>query len=307
MGIYDIYCFLCGLPCHSCELNREIIDDDINYYKKNENKKYKKNNIYNYYKYCERNKIDIYKEINKIKILTQWVNKCTFLTITNEIIHKCIETNGNINFINKITKKEYLHMSYEQAVFEKETQNRGVFVHTACWQYIKNKYNIELKYSDLTHPFINYYKVFNFNYGECEKYYEQIFDYIGVLYDKNEKILINPLDAKHPVIDKIFKLLQIKKNRSGPSVSATLYKEGIYKIGENKLLWVKNNNKWVKYNDKDGKLEIYDIQMSNFNKNKLIKIPFIAEENTKPLFILSNNNNKYKILATSKTIKNILC
>jgi hypothetical protein len=48
----------------------------------------------------------------------------------------------------------------------------GVFIHTDCWKYIKNEYNIELTYSHLL--IINKNldkKVFKFiNYGIIEKF-----------------------------------------------------------------------------------------------------------------------------------------
>ena len=68
MGCSDIYCLLCGNPCHS------IIYNDNNYLNLNK------------------------KEFELCKKVTDWLYKCTILTVNNEIIHNCRDVSCNVDF-----------------------------------------------------------------------------------------------------------------------------------------------------------------------------------------------------------------
>jgi hypothetical protein len=59
MGCYDIFCIICGLPCHNTL-----------------------NNI----------------DLKKYKSITKWMNNATILTASNETIEKCIEVDCNNTF-----------------------------------------------------------------------------------------------------------------------------------------------------------------------------------------------------------------
>jgi hypothetical protein len=74
----------------------------------------------------------------------------------------------------------------------------GVFVHTDCWKFVKNKYNIELNYYNLLIIEKNILspKIFDFiNHGSIEKYWQQDFDLFGIVADSNEELCNNPLKS----------------------------------------------------------------------------------------------------------------
>lgn len=166
----------------------------------------------------------------------------------------------------------------------------GVFIHTDCWKFVKNEYNIELNYSNL--PIIEKdilsHKIFNFiNYGAIEKYWNQYFNFISVIVDKNEELCMSPLKSNLVAknIKKIISQLKIKNNpeRRGPTVSATFYNNGLYKVGVNGNIWIIKNNKWFEIKD--------TITITNYNK-KIKKIAYIGDVNDKPLFVVKHNFNK---------------
>lgn len=78
MGCWDVFCMLCGNTCHNM-LNCDDGNEE----------------------YC-----NIKKKINsKLK----WLNKCTFLTLNDKIVHGCIETSCNVSF--QKGNKEYEHIT----------------------------------------------------------------------------------------------------------------------------------------------------------------------------------------------------
>lgn len=132
----------------------------------------------------------------------------------------------------------------------------GVFIHTDCWKFVKNEYDIKLSYSylpiiekDILSP-----KIFKFiNYGKIEKYWQQDFDFVGVIADSNEELCNSPFKSKlvDKNIKKIISQLKIKNDpeRKGPLASATFYKNGAYKVGVNRNIWYIKNNKWNEIKD----------------------------------------------------------
>ena len=72
--------------------------------------------------------------------------------------------------------------------------------------------------------------------------------------------------------------MKIKKNRIGPTLSASFYKSGIIKFGNNNRFWIVNHGKWV---EMKGEIKIKKEEL----ENKHYKIPQIGESNTKPIFI----------------------
>jgi len=132
----------------------------------------------------------------------------------------------------------------------------GVFIHIDCWKFVKNEYNIELKYSNLPIIEKKIYstKIFNFiNYGSIEKYWHQFFDFIGIIADSNEELCNSPLKSNLVAknIKKIISKLKIRNDpeRKGPAVSATFYNNGLYKVGLNGNIWTIKNNKWLEIKD----------------------------------------------------------
>lgn len=109
MGCWDIFCFLCGNTCHSVSNNiKKKFLEDVKYYEsKNKKGKWFKSYFKQIYeKYNTEPKLFI-NELNNIKKNTKWLNKCTFLTANNKIVHGCSEVDCNIFFQDK--KKKFLY------------------------------------------------------------------------------------------------------------------------------------------------------------------------------------------------------
>ena len=183
MGCWDIFCFLCGNTCHPTFNDKETFLENVKDYEKKNNKWFK--SIYEVYNKNPKiflNKLDnIYKN-------TKWTRKCTFLTVDNKIVHNCSEVSCNINFQDK-NHNNYVHSTSYSDIYKDSML--GVFVHTDCWKFIKNEYKIKLSYSHLPITEIDVLspKIFKFiNYGLIEKYWNQFFDYIGVITDSNEEL-----------------------------------------------------------------------------------------------------------------------
>jgi hypothetical protein len=252
MGCQDLYCIICGCPCNAT-LNNEIL-----------------NNI----------------QISTIKKINKWFNKCTFLTKDNKIIHNCKEVSCNINFVSSNKERYTASVNDIDLVDDYPyVKNIGLFIHTDCWNYLKIKFKMELKYSDLV-IFQENYKKFvmdnslkYINYYNIQKYWDQHFEYDLMWQDNNIWMCESPLKSTKNAsrINKIIKQLKIKKDRKGPTVSASFYKEGNIKYGNNKNFWIIKKGKWV---EMKGEI-IYE--KKEFNHK--LKIPQIGEYNTKPIFI----------------------
>ena len=93
------------------------------------------------------------KEFDNIKIkkmlnnYLDQINRCTILTPNNEIHHNCINSDCSSSFINKDNKNEYdIGVYYNLfSYFSDNYKNKGIFLHTDCWKYIK-KNIINLQY-----------------------------------------------------------------------------------------------------------------------------------------------------------------
>jgi hypothetical protein len=174
--------------------------------------------------------------------IKSWLYKCTILFSSNKIIHNAGESACNINFYHK--NEEFNNLINNPKSF--------IVMHTDCWKYIKKEKKIELRYSDF--PIVKklytdyHFFTFNISYKPRSNYWNQDFDIIEYLKDGNiiDSPLKNNLQGKF--INSIFKKLDIKLDRQGPRVSATLYEEGDLLIGKDKNLWEIKKNKWVKTN-----------------------------------------------------------
>jgi len=151
-----------------------------------------------------------------------------------------------------------------------------ILLHYNCWLYIKKKYKIELKYSDLpltnTLYFDNIYKNYNFftfsiSYKPISNYWSQDFNYTDFI--NNGGNMISPIKKNgcNKFIDKIFKKLKIKLDRVGPRVSATFYDNNDILIGCDNNLWKKYNSKWNIINNTFIDNYIHDFTINNKNKN----------------------------------------
>jgi len=285
MGCWDIYCFLCGNPCHSMDRidDKEIIDN------------YENKNVYRKYQKDPKLFMLRTRDLNK---KTLWLDKCTFLAANDKIIHGCNETTCNTTFIDKNNNK------YKHQIEYNNNMMHGVFVHTDCWKYINNEYNIELSYSYLPitkkiKNFVLLDKMFDFiNYGKIEKYWNQFFDFIQILIDGNEELCYSPLKSELVAsnIKKVVNKLKIKiDGRIGPVSSASFYEDGMYKIGNDKNIWIKKK-KWIKK-------QTVKCVIKNMNDKIKKNIVYAGETTRRPFFIINIKNDVYEIL----TIENSKC
>jgi hypothetical protein len=223
-----------------------------------------------------------------------WLFSCYFLTNDNRVIRGCQEVMCNIQFKDK-KGNQYLSTLDEKNAWKMEELDviLGAFVHRDCYIFIQKTYGMNLKLGDffIKNPNINPIKPFNSNYvnfGGIGKYWKQFLDVNKMIEDKNEWMLESPLknqkNAKR--IKKIFQQLKIRKDRQGPSQSASFYPNHTYKIGNDGYFWVVQNKKWVKVNERP-------IQETIPWKDSIRKkIPMIYSTSKKPSFITSYNKKK---------------
>ena len=298
MGCWDVFCFVCGNTCRT----PTYILEELNYNIKQHDELIKKNKLTNYekklLKYYKqsvelvKNDPKIFEKLKKLIKNSQWLEKCTMLTVNNKTIHNVKETSCNINFVDSKNN------SYDQmSIATDNHENTGLFLHTDCWKFIKNKYGFDLKFRDLPYISIDdYYKVFsNIDYGKIETYYGQDFDFMKVVIEKNEYLCLSPLKNGKNIkqIKKNINNLKIRnyEERKSPSTSATFYKKGDYKLGINNKFWIVKNNKWIEIKEKPVVFKITTVQNNKFFYN----IPFIGMFNNEPIFIVKTENIKKQI------------
>jgi hypothetical protein len=285
MGCWDIFCFLCGNTCHG-PLNgiEENLIENIEYFEsikdsKNKKKKWFIDDYSEVYKNYKKNPKIFLDKLKKINKNTQWLDKCTFLAADGSINHHCEEGACNISF-GDYQGNSFIHQTF----FKDFNEHYGLFVHTDCWKYIQKEHKIKLSYKHLpiNKVEITENKVFDFvDYGKIEKYWAQDFDFIKIISDGNEELCNSPLKSKTVGnnIKKVFNKLKIRKDedRQSPPVSATFYKEGIYRIGNNGNIWFIKNGKWN---------ELKNTITYEINNLKSIKyISYYEDINTKPFFV----------------------
>jgi hypothetical protein len=237
---------------------------------------------------------NILTDLKKLSNNVKWLKKCSMLLEDNRVIHGVKEINCNVTFCkNNIC---YEHISLALDNYNKELT--GYFIHTDCWKYIKNTYNINLNFSNLPPHIQSYTKVFNIDYGDIEKYWGQDFNFLKIVNDKKEYLCSSPLkeDKNISQIKKNISKLNLKNEpeRKGPMVSATFYKEGDIKIGNNSNFWILKGNKWVEINQKPIKMKV----KIDFKKQRkfLDSIPYIGHCNKNPIFIISINNDMIELI-----------
>lgn len=288
MGCWDVFCFLCGNPCHRMFSNYTLFLNDVEYYSQS---------IYDAY---IKNPKLFEKKYKLLVKKTKWLDNCTFLCADNKVIHGCKEDSCNVDFIDK-KRNIYIHSTS----FDNHNQKYGVFIHTDCWTFIKRKYRLGLTYSHLPiniHD-VTHYKIFDFvNYGIIERYWKQDFDFIQMIVDNNQKLSESPLKSNLVAknIKKIFTKLKIRNlpKRIAPPVSATFYKTNTYKVGANGNIWQTKTRKWFECKD------TVKITLSNPHRKLVKNIIFIGDYNHEPFFICdikeSKKNIDYYVLSTKQ-------
>ena len=282
MGCYDLYCFICGNSCYDIDF-KELENIDLSV-----------------------------KEKNKINKSIKWLKKCTVLLENNQVIHNCFETSCNGDFKKSSKKGELYDCTGNKSKFTtyfSNVTNFGIFLHDDCWKFVMKKYGIKLEYKNI--PVLNldkntmYKRVCtedNVNYGVISKYWSQYMDYDKMYLDNNIWMAYSPLinDSKNNVrIKKIIAQLNLKKmDRPSPSISATFYKTGNIKIGNNNNFWIISNRKWKEIKETVVEKKYNNIKINNNIISQINNIPQIGSYNNKMIFIknYSYKNKKLNIV-----------
>ena len=295
MGCFDLYCFICGNSCYDVDFN-------------------------------ELENIDISKqERNNINKSIKWLRKCTVLLANNKVIHNCFDSNCSGVFSQTKKKSNSTELfdctgnKNKFTTYFSNITNSGIFLHDDCWKFVMKKYGIKLEYKNI--PVLNLYEGRNImygrvctednvNYGAITKYWSQYMNYEKMFLDDNIWMTYSPLNnsknnSKNIVrIKKIIKQLNLKKiDRPSPSISATFFRNGYIKIGNNNKFWIIANRKWKEIKEevvekKYNNLKINDSIISNIISN-INNIPQIGSYNNKMIFIknysYNNKNKKFNI------------
>jgi hypothetical protein len=170
----------------------------------------------------------------------KWMHKCTLLLNNNNVIHDTKEIACNIDFYDKKKKQGFTSLLYFPKSF--------IVVHTDCWKFCKKELGISLKYSDFPFHKISpspnhFFSIDGVNYKPISNYWDQYFnieEYLKAGYS---------LELPRKFIKNTISQLNIKKDRIGPSISATYYVNNDLLIGNDGKIWKINNKKWVKVMD----------------------------------------------------------
>ena len=295
MGCFDIFCIICGNSCYSYVYEQEFTEswDNVS--------------------------IDKIKKL-KVNQKMKWLNKCTMLLKNNKVIHGVTEVTCGNEFQSK-TGQHYIHHphSIDGIPF---IYPEGLFMHTDCWKFIKKEYNVKLTYGDLPliiNPKNTYkYSLDGINYGKIADYWSQCMEHNQMIVDDNIWMSFSPLDSTAYMhsknisrIKKIVSQLKINKDakRVGPNVSATFYKNGDIKLGNNGSFWIKKAGRWV---EMDIEIEKRTYKFKPNDKKmctRLAKISSIGEENRVALFIndyiTSNNVCSIDIIGDSELLEKL--
>lgn len=204
MGCFDVYCFLCGNPAHG------FYDDDLDV--------------------MSEDHPDLREQLVNMKKSIKWMEKCSFLTTHNRVIHGVKEKYCNTHFCSG---KWCGHQ------IDYPLDGDGVFVHTDCWKYVHANTGLKMHFGHLPR-----FPTMNLTYGGLEKYREQFLNYVGIVRD-GKAALCSRDGAMRNVDRNIRKLGLHKELRSSPCASATDYKEGEIKLGNNNHFWKKRGGRWV--------------------------------------------------------------
>jgi len=235
MGIFDSYCTLCGAP-----LNGTITTEDL--------------------------PEDKYKKLPNIK----WLENFYILFDDNNVSNSAKDNSDNMSNVVplKYSGDNGLMLSYKYNKKTFENEFVGLCIHCDCYSFIKTKIGIKLKFSHF--PFNickkNNLKLFIINsafYNPINKYQNQFFNYEKLIDDKNEYLITSPLKniKKQHQILRIFNRYKIKVGRNSPLSSATWYKSGDVKIGEDGNFYYISKRKWIRimnYKIETKKCKIYE-------------------------------------------------
>jgi hypothetical protein len=156
MGGFDIYCIICGNPQNDASSQ------------------------------LSRNTLERNEFIKK----TRYMNNITFLTNDDKIIFGCYDASDCGCFMIEGSEIEYRIPSQSST-----SESSGIPIHCDCWNYIKQKYSLELKYSDINPDvstrFSGNYKIFG---DEINQYQSRYMKFQDILENGLQELCYSPLD-----------------------------------------------------------------------------------------------------------------
>lgn len=281
MGCWDIMCILCGNTTHP--ILRGSADDDL---------------------------------YNQILKMTEWMNYCTIMTADGNVYHNLREISCNVTFRYNNFDLTTLPIGYD--TFTSPIATKGIFIHTDCWNYVK-----DITGHKLSHKYI-YDK--DVDYGKIKGYLYQDFDFVRC-YKENKWMLQTPLnkDPKNTSrINKIMSQLKITKSelnkredRPSPNLSASMVPNNTTMLGNDGIIWIKKGDKWVHY---DADIKIMTIQFTlpkinnsfkfGLKKRNLVYKEEIGEKDSVFILeIIGKTTTKYityKLIGPAKAIIKLL-
>jgi len=238
--------------------------------------------------------------IENIRSLIKWQDNVILLLADDYVSGVMNEINCNSTFQLVKNSKEQINLDFRNNKYFR----KGIFVHKDCYDFVKSKLGIELKYSDFPDTIKKSREMFTFDvdYGKISNYTKgQYFDYKSLIKDKNIFLITSPLEKssngtkKQRHIVSVLNKLKIRKGRKSPLCSATWYKNGTIKIGNNGHLWGVSKRKWIEITD------YYHFQGTNKFKpskttdmliEKLLKLPQKGESSNNTILTKLDINKR---------------
>jgi hypothetical protein len=288
MGIFDVYCVVCGCPF-------------VNY---------AKDNIEDW------KTLPYMTEVLKKSKQYDWLEKPIMMLANNKNI-VCIGFKNSTDFFDKKgniyeADANNLFMRYFSTIKD-DVANKGIAIHSDCHKYVEKVLGKSITYGDIPTrvPVIHTKKQYvkqhvEIDYGSISEYQSQFFELEKLCKEHAEYMIESPMhntkNAKR--INKILNTMHMKKGRIGPTASATFYKEGDIKLGNNNKFWQVSGEKWKQLNE-----QIYQktIKPNFINYTKIEKIPQLGEYNDELLFVKSftRKPSTLTVIGTAQTIEKI--
>ena len=131
-------------------------------------------------------------------------------------------------------------------------------------------------------------------------------NFVPVRINNDVHLCVSPLKKGRNIkqINKILSLLKIKKGpRPSPNVSATFYKEGDFKIGNNNKIWTISKGKWKEI--KEELITVVFDKVNNKMKKMLRDVPRVGMHGRNPVFMVSNKGSFKNPIYTIITLKSL--
>ena len=225
----------------------------------------------------------------KYKSISNWMNKCTLLTLDNKVHRNLRELTCNIGFGDKNTIPYVNNIEYDVSEHVDRgdiTSKNGLFLHDDCYKYI----GVKIKYSNVSHIKIKYGSPVNSKIYGLKDYNKGQFFNFEKLNDKNSFIIESPLKSEKngKRLDKIISFYNIS-NRPIPPKS----------VEKNSIIYEKNklySNSSGKWNVIEDNVEIKKLVVPKYKKlsNRFFNMLYyegeILDKKDSGIFIIKNSS-----------------